>query len=78
VYDKHGSSDPSVNIVLNDVHVDIMDYIKPAYVNEAQVRATRGWSGSRLRYLIFDAPQFRSMWTEFEWENKVNVNTSIR
>jgi coatomer subunit beta len=57
VYDKHGSTDPSVNIVLNDVHVDIMDYIKPAYVNEAQ---------------------FRSMWTEFEWENKVNVNTGIR
>jgi coatomer subunit beta len=37
VYDKHGSTEPSVNIVLNDVHVDIMDYIKPAYVNEAQV-----------------------------------------
>lgn len=57
VYDKQGSSDASVNIVLNDVHVDIMDYIKPAYCNEAQ---------------------FRSMWTEFEWENKVNVNTTIR
>lgn len=57
VYDKQGASDASVNIVLNDVHVDIMDYIKPAYCNEAQ---------------------FRSMWTEFEWENKVNVNTSIR
>ncbi|TXT13330.1 hypothetical protein VHUM_00697 [Vanrija humicola] len=56
VYDKQGASDASVNIVLNDVHVDIMDYIKPAYCNEAQ---------------------FRSMWTEFEWENKVNVNTSI-
>ncbi|BEI80652.1 hypothetical protein CcaverHIS002_0111810 [Cutaneotrichosporon cavernicola] len=56
VYDKQGASDASVNIVLNDVHVDIMDYIKPAYCNEAQ---------------------FRSMWTEFEWENKVNVNTQI-
>ncbi|KAI5450154.1 coatomer subunit beta [Naganishia albida] len=56
VYDKPGGADTSVNIVLNDVHVDIMDYIKPAYVNEAQ---------------------FRSMWTEFEWENKVNVNTTI-
>lgn len=21
--------------------------------------------------------QFRAMWTEFEWENKVNVNTNI-
>jgi coatomer subunit beta len=56
VYDKQGASDASVNIVLNDIHVDIMDYIKPAYCNEAQ---------------------FRSMWTEFEWENKVNVNTTI-
>ncbi|KAJ9095248.1 hypothetical protein QFC21_005614 [Naganishia friedmannii] len=56
VYDRPGGSDTSANIVLNDVHVDIMDYIKPAYVNEAQ---------------------FRSMWTEFEWENKVNVSTTI-
>lgn len=44
-------------VVLNDIHIDIMDYITPAYCNEAQ---------------------FRSMWTEFEWENKVNVNTNIR
>ncbi|KAG9093773.1 coatomer subunit beta, partial [Ceratobasidium sp. UAMH 11750] len=36
-------------VVLNDIHIDIMDYIKPAYCNEAQ---------------------FRSMWTEFEWENR--------
>ena len=40
VYDRQGGADTSVNIVLNDVHVDIMDYIKPAYVNEAQVRRT--------------------------------------
>ena len=37
VYEKQGASDSSVNIVLNDIHVDIMDYIKPAYCNEAQV-----------------------------------------
>ncbi|KAI5118575.1 hypothetical protein M0805_004191 [Coniferiporia weirii] len=43
-------------VVLNDIHIDIMDYIKAAYCNEAQ---------------------FRSMWTEFEWENRVNVTTSI-
>jgi coatomer subunit beta len=43
-------------VVLNDVHVDIMDYINPATCSESQ---------------------FRSMWTEFEWENKVNVNTKI-
>ncbi|KDN39613.1 putative SEC26-coatomer complex beta chain of secretory pathway vesicles [Tilletiaria anomala UBC 951] len=43
-------------VVLNDIHIDIMDYIKPARCTETQ---------------------FRSMWTEFEWENKVNVNTTI-
>jgi len=43
-------------VILNDIHIDIMDYIKPAYCNEAQ---------------------FRSMWTEFEWENRVNVSTSM-
>ncbi|KZT56128.1 putative coatomer complex beta chain [Calocera cornea HHB12733] len=43
-------------VVLNDIHIDIMDYIKPAYCSETQ---------------------FRSMWTEFEWENRVNVNTTI-
>lgn len=25
-------------VILNDIHIDIMDYIKPAYCNEAQVR----------------------------------------
>ncbi|KAI9566320.1 adaptin N terminal region-domain-containing protein [Boletus coccyginus] len=43
-------------VILNDIHIDIMDYIKPAYCNEAQ---------------------FRSMWTEFEWENRVNVSTNM-
>ncbi|CAK5279339.1 unnamed protein product [Mycena citricolor] len=43
-------------VILNDIHIDIMDYIKPAYCNEAQ---------------------FRSMWTEFEWENRVNVDSSM-
>ena len=43
-------------VVLNDIHIDIMDYISPSYVSETQ---------------------FRSMWTGFEWENKVNVKTDI-
>ncbi|KAF9036979.1 coatomer protein [Hymenopellis radicata] len=43
-------------VILNDIHIDIMDYIKPAYCKEMQ---------------------FRSMWTEFEWENRVNVNSTI-
>jgi coatomer subunit beta len=54
VYDLKGTSLSSC-VVLNDIHIDIMDYINPAYCNETQ---------------------FRSMWTEFEWENKVNVNTN--
>ncbi|KAK9352902.1 adaptin N terminal region-domain-containing protein [Lipomyces doorenjongii] len=54
VYD--GSSSTETNIViLNDVHVDIMDYIHPGNVSETQ---------------------FRTMWTEFEWENKVNINNN--
>lgn len=55
VYDKQGASDASVNVVLNDIHLDIMDYIKPNVVSESV---------------------FRSLWTEFEWENKVAVSTS--
>jgi len=43
-------------VILNDIHIDIMDYIKPAYCDEAQ---------------------FRSMWTEFEWKNWVNLTTSV-
>ncbi|KAK4705492.1 coatomer subunit beta, partial [Phenoliferia sp. Uapishka_3] len=54
-YDGAGTAD-SHCVVLNDVHIDILDYINPAFCNEAQ---------------------FRSMWTEFEWENKVNVSTTI-
>ncbi|GAA6052491.1 hypothetical protein JCM3770_003792 [Rhodotorula araucariae] len=54
-YDSERSTD-SHCVVLNDIHIDILDYITPGHCNEAQ---------------------FRSMWTEFEWENKVNVNTNI-
>jgi coatomer subunit beta len=43
-------------VVLNDIHIDIMDYIVPATCPDVQ---------------------FRSMWAEFEWENKVAVNTAI-
>ncbi|OZJ02582.1 hypothetical protein BZG36_04188 [Bifiguratus adelaidae] len=55
VYDGPGTAESNC-VVLSDIHIDIMDYIHPAYCTEAQ---------------------FRSMWTEFEWENKVNVNTNI-
>jgi len=43
-------------INLNDIHMDIMDYIHPATCTDET---------------------FRSMWAEFEWENKVAITTSI-
>lgn len=56
IYDGAHSTDTQV-VILNDVHVDIMDYIQPAHCTETQ---------------------FRTMWTEFEWENKVNINTKMQ
>eukprot|EP01098_Paradermamoeba_levis_P006129 TRINITY_DN2544_c0_g1_i1.p1 TRINITY_DN2544_c0_g1~~TRINITY_DN2544_c0_g1_i1.p1 ORF type:complete len:934 (-),score=297.14 TRINITY_DN2544_c0_g1_i1:23-2824(-) len=57
VYDVAGSSSSDKNcVILNDIHIDIMDYIHPATCSEVA---------------------FRSMWQEFEWENKLAVNTSI-
>ncbi|KAI0457578.1 Coatomer, beta subunit [Xylaria acuta] len=56
VYDGAHSTDTNV-VILNDLHVDIMDYIHPATCTETQ---------------------FRTMWTEFEWENKVNINSKAK
>ncbi|ORZ25241.1 adaptin N terminal region-domain-containing protein [Absidia repens] len=56
VYDTNAAASDSNCVVLNDVHIDIVDYINPATCTETQ---------------------FRSHWVEFEWENKVNVNTTI-
>lgn len=42
--------------MLNDIHIDIMDYIVPATCTDLE---------------------FRQMWAEFEWENKVSVNTTL-
>ena len=50
VYDCSGAVSDRNVVVLNDIHIDIMDYIVPASCTEAE---------------------FRSMWAEFEWENKV-------
>lgn len=55
VYDGQ-HSDESRIVILNDVHVDIMDYIKPATCSESQ---------------------FRKMWNEFEWENKITIKSPI-
>lgn len=43
-------------VVLNTIHIDIMDYILPANCNDTE---------------------FRRMWQEFEWENKVAVVTTL-
>ncbi|KAI3404577.1 SEC26 [Candida oxycetoniae] len=55
VYDGQHSDDSTI-VILNDVHVDIMDYIKPATCSESQ---------------------FRKMWNEFEWENKITIKSPI-
>ncbi|CAG9465410.1 unnamed protein product [Pedinophyceae sp. YPF-701] len=56
VYEAKGYGERTV-VVLNDIHIDIMDYITPATCPDVA---------------------FRNMWAEFEWENKVVINTSIR
>ncbi|CAL8095379.1 unnamed protein product [Calicophoron daubneyi] len=55
-YDIRGSVGETTCIVLNDIHIDIMEYVLPATCSPAE---------------------FRQMWSEFEWENKVTVNTQI-
>jgi len=57
VYDIAGVATSDKNcVVLNDIHIHIMDYSSPASCSELK---------------------FRTMWAEFEWENKVAVNTNI-
>eukprot|EP00216_Chloropicon_sp_CCMP2111_P006079 CAMPEP_0198237456 /NCGR_PEP_ID=MMETSP1446-20131203/3304_1 /TAXON_ID=1461542 ORGANISM="Unidentified sp, Strain CCMP2111" /NCGR_SAMPLE_ID=MMETSP1446 /ASSEMBLY_ACC=CAM_ASM_001112 /LENGTH=971 /DNA_ID=CAMNT_0043919623 /DNA_START=94 /DNA_END=3009 /DNA_ORIENTATION=+ len=56
LYDSASASLDRTVVVLNDIHIDIMDYIAPAQCSDNA---------------------FRSMWAEFEWENKVVVNTTI-
>lgn len=51
VYETSSVLDRNV-VVLNDIHIDIMDYISPASCADVA---------------------FRSMWAEFEWENKVQI-----
>ena len=50
VYDVTGAGNDRNVVVLNDIHIDIMDYIVPASCSDQE---------------------FRQMWAEFEWENKV-------
>eukprot|EP00398_MALV-I-01_sp_L67-1_P000226 gene226-727_t len=54
-YEKKSADDKSF-IYMDELNVDILEYLEKAWVNELQ---------------------FRTMWSEFEWENKININTSI-
>lgn len=56
VYEVTGASMDRGVVVLNDIHIDIVDFIQPAHCSDAD---------------------FRQMWAEFEWENKVSVNTNM-
>mmetsp|Transcript_12241 Transcript_12241/g.33004 ORF Transcript_12241/g.33004 Transcript_12241/m.33004 type:complete len:536 (+) Transcript_12241:123-1730(+) len=57
VYDiAGGAGGQSGCVILNDIHIDIMDYVRPGEVSDTA---------------------FRSMWAEFEWENKVAINVAI-
>ena len=56
VYDTTGATSDSNIVVMNCIHMDIMDYVHPEACSPAK---------------------FRAMWVEFEWENKVPVNTDI-
>lgn len=56
VYDIGGAIGDRNVVVLDDIRIDIMDYIMPAVCNDSE---------------------FRQMWTEFEWENKVNVSQCL-
>jgi coatomer subunit beta len=62
LYDQPGTTGPAGGekerraVVLSDIHIDIMEYIKPSRCSDVQ---------------------FRAMWAEFEWENKVPINTEF-
>jgi len=55
-YDVRGSTSDRLCVYLQDIRIDIMDYIVPGSCTDAE---------------------FRTMWIEFEWENKVTVTTPI-
>uniref|UniRef100_A0A1I7XT69 Coatomer subunit beta n=1 Tax=Heterorhabditis bacteriophora TaxID=37862 RepID=A0A1I7XT69_HETBA len=55
-YDVRGSTSDRNCVYLQDIRIDIMDYIVPGNITDTE---------------------FRQMWFDFEWENKVTVNTPI-
>ena len=57
VFDSTRAGADQTVIVLNDLHIDIIDYVHPASCN---------------------ATAFRTMWQDFEWENRLIVATEIK
>lgn len=55
VYDGQHTNDTTI-VILSDVHIDILDYLKPANCTEGE---------------------FRKMWNDFEWENKIAVSSTL-
>mmetsp|Transcript_9797 Transcript_9797/g.24867 ORF Transcript_9797/g.24867 Transcript_9797/m.24867 type:complete len:981 (-) Transcript_9797:768-3710(-) len=55
VYENSSTAEKAY-VNLNNIHLDIMDYIRPAMCSDEN---------------------FRSMWAEFEWENKVAITTAM-
>jgi coatomer subunit beta len=55
VYENSSTAEKTF-VNLNNIHLDIMDYIRPAMCSDEI---------------------FRSMWAEFEWENKVAISTAV-
>lgn len=56
VFDNASNAQKTI-VNMNDIQLNIMDYIRPAECK---------------------TDDFRSMWAEFEWENKVAINTNIK
>eukprot|EP01062_Namystynia_karyoxenos_P074062 TRINITY_DN70889_c0_g1_i1.p1 TRINITY_DN70889_c0_g1~~TRINITY_DN70889_c0_g1_i1.p1 ORF type:complete len:1005 (+),score=494.47 TRINITY_DN70889_c0_g1_i1:121-3015(+) len=57
VYDVAGAVNDRNVVVMNDIHIDIFDYVHPSACTPTE---------------------FRAMWAEFEWENKIVVSTEIK
>lgn len=92
VYDSTQSGDRHV-VVMNSVHMDIMDYIHPASTSETQFRlmwaefgmwqCMRSWMhdvsccDARSHFFVCLEFEFFILPFSSEWENKVAVNTDI-
>ena len=74
VYDVSGATSDRNCVVLNDIHIDIMVCLV-SISHECDVK-----SNCLQDYIVSAScseTDFRSMWSEFEWENKVVVRTSL-